>query len=138
MLAPARWSTGFCLAAALACSDSPFEATIENVAGAYSATRLTTTESGVTTNQLTHGATLDLTLAADGSTTGRLFIPGGAEGGGDFDEDLTGTWTLTGKSVTFDHAADTFVRDMPFTAGLDRLSGEATFGDVTVRVTLEK
>jgi hypothetical protein len=53
--------------------------------------------------------------------------------------DLTGTWTLTGSTVTFDQPnADTLVRDMAFTAERNRLSGEENFGDFAIRVVLTK
>ena len=45
------------------------------VVGTYTATQLTTTTGGVTTNQLAAGATITLVLGADGTTVGRLFVP---------------------------------------------------------------
>jgi hypothetical protein len=123
--------------AALACSDSTAP-TLDDVAGSYTAEQFTTEEGGVVTDQLAGGASLNLVLASDGSTTGRLFVPGGDEGGGDFDADLVGTWSLDGATVTLDHEADTFLRDMPFTFSSGRLSGEATFSGVTIVVVLRK
>jgi hypothetical protein len=79
-----------------------------------------------------------VTLAADGSTIGRLFVRGGAENEGDVDADLTGTWTLTGSTVTFEQTADTFIRDVEFTAGKNSLTGEETFIGTTVRLVLTK
>jgi hypothetical protein len=38
--------------------------------------------------------------------------------------------------VTFDHEADTFIRDVDFTASRGRLSGEITGGDQTLRLVL--
>ncbi len=77
-------------------------------------------------------------LAADGTTTGRLFVPGGAEGGGDLDADLTGTWTLDGSTVTFSQTADTFIRDATFTASRNRLTGEGVFQGLAIRLVLDK
>jgi hypothetical protein len=74
-----------------------------------------------------------MTLASDGSTTGRLFIPGGAEDGGDLDEDLVGTWTLAGSTINFNQIADTFIRDVEFAVGL---TGTGTFEDETLRLVL--
>lgn len=117
--------------------------TQQEVTQAFSATTLTTTTDGSTTDQLAEGATLDITLHEDGTTTGNLFIPGGGEDGSDFDRDLSGTFSFneTTQTVKFDHAADTFVRDMTFTAGqlngTVRLEGEETFSGTTVRVVLE-
>jgi hypothetical protein len=122
----------------LACGDEGFAPSVTNVAGDYAATTLTTTSGGVTTNQLAGGASLTIALAPNGTTTGRLFVPGGAEGGGDLDADMAGTWTLTGSTVEFAQTADTFVRDMSLTAARNRLSGEATFSGTTIRVTLTK
>lgn len=63
-------------------------------------------------------------------------MPGALDGGGDFDADLAGSLTLNGDTVTFDQAADTFLRDMPFEYRDGRLVGDATFGDDRIRVTL--
>jgi hypothetical protein len=111
---------------------------MSSVAGSYSATSFTVTESGGTTNILAAGGSITLTLTAAGVTSGRLFVPGGAEDGGDFDEALTGTWTLQDSTVTLEHDADTFLRDMTFTVRGQQLVGEETFSDVTVAVVFTK
>ena len=79
-----------------------------------------------------------ITLAADGTTSGRLFVPGGAEDGSHLDVDLVGAWTLTGSTVTFNQTADTFIRDAQFTAGRNSLSSEATLSGSTIRLMLTK
>jgi hypothetical protein len=112
--------------------------TMSDVAGSYEATTLMVEEGGVTTNFLLAGASFEITLALDGTTTGRLFVPGGDEGGGDFDADLEGTWALNGSTVTFDHDADTFVRDMDFEYANGRLTGQETFNNVTISVVLAR
>ena len=56
--------------------------------------------------------------------------------GGGLDEDLAGTWTVVPGTVLFEHDADTFIRDMQFGVEGERLVGEGTFDDVTVRVEL--
>ena len=104
----------------------------------YGATVFTITQDGQTTDFLALGATLQLDLHRDGTTTGRLLVPGGDEDGGDFDASMAGTWTIDGGTVSFQQDADTFVRDMPFTVHGNRLIGDATFGDVRVQVTLGK
>jgi hypothetical protein len=111
---------------------------MESVAGAYTASTFTVLEGGTTTDVLAGGGSITLTLAAAGSTTGRVFVPGGGENGGDFDEDLSGTWTLQDSTVTLDHTADTFLRDMTFTVRGRQLSGQETFGGVTISVVLTK
>ncbi len=123
----------------LACgSDDSFTPTEETVAGTYEASEFTATTSIGTTDLLLTGATVDATLAPDGTTSGRLFLPGGEEDGSDLDEDLTGTWTLAGETVTFDQTADTFIPDAEFTAGRNTLTGEGTFDGVSVFLQLVK
>jgi hypothetical protein len=125
----------------VACSDA-FKPTTESVVGDYSLQTLTTTDTSGTTDWVASGATLTLTIAANGTTTGNLFIPGAAEGGGDFIADMAGTWSLSGAVITFDQTADTFVRDMDFSAGKDRLAGDQSFSfnavPTRVRVVLTK
>jgi hypothetical protein len=133
-----RW-IGLSIAVALtACGDDPFSPTVENVSGSYTASTFTITTAGSTTNLLIGGSTVTVTLAADGSTTGRLFVPGGSENGGDIDADLAGTWTLTGSTVTFGQSSDTFIRDIPFTAGRNRLTADGTFSGATIHLVLTK
>ena len=125
--------------ALLGCGDeTPFSPTLETVAGSYQATSLTATENGITADLLLVGASLTVVLNENGTTTGRLVAPGLGENGADVDEDLAGTWTLAGSTVTFDQAGDTFIRDVPFTAERDRLSAEGTFDGVIVRAVLTK
>jgi hypothetical protein len=123
------------LAAALACDD-PTGPSVEAVAGTYTATQLTTTEGGTITNQLAAGASITLTLNANGTTSGRFIVPGAPE------EDLTGTWTLRGSIVNLSHSADTFLRDTAFQVRGNTLVGDETFASwtatVRVRVTLTK
>jgi hypothetical protein len=125
----------------VACSDS-FKPTTESVVGDYNLQSLTTTDTSGTTDWVAAGSTLTLTIAANGTTTGNLFIPGAAEGGGDFNADMAGTWSLSGSVITIDQTADTFVRDMDFKAGKDRLAGDQTFGfnavPTRVRIVLTK
>lgn len=115
-----------------------------DVAAAYEATTFTSTTDGETTDQLAEGAEFDITLNADGTTSGQLFVPGGAEDGGDFDVSLDGTWSFDGATdqVEFEHTADTFVRDMTFTAvradGAVQLRGDETFAGTTIEVALEQ
>jgi hypothetical protein len=123
----------------LACGGSEsFTPTEETVAGTYQASAFTVTSGVGTTDLLAAGATVDATLAPDGTTSGRLFVPGAGENGGDLDEDLTGTWTLAGQTVTFDQTADTFIRDAEFLAGRNTLTGEGTFSGVTIFLQLVK
>jgi hypothetical protein len=123
----------------LACGGSDsFTPTEETVAGTYEASTFTLTSFSGTTDLLLAGATVDATLAPDGTTSGRLFVPGGAEDGGDLDEDLAGTWTLAGQTVTFNQTADTFIGEAEFTAGRNTLTAEGTFSGATILLQLIK
>ncbi|MFL5402565.1 MAG: hypothetical protein ACJ8BF_07075, partial [Gemmatimonadales bacterium] len=75
--------------------DDRFSPTVDNVSGRYSASSFTLTSSSGMVDLLASGASVQVTLTSDGATTGRLLLPGG-DTEGDHDEDLTGTWTLTG------------------------------------------
>lgn len=120
-----------------ACSD-PAAPTIQDVAGSYQATVFTTRDTSGITDWLARGSSFFLTLDTAGTTTGRLFVPGGTDDGTDLDADLTGTWALDGSTVTFDHPADTFVRDIGFRFSGGRLVVDTTAFGVTLRVVLEK
>jgi hypothetical protein len=123
----------------LACGGSEgFSPTEESVAGTYQAGTFTVTSAVGTTDLLAAGASVDVTLAADGTASGRLFVPGAGEDGADLDEDLTGTWTLSGDTVMFVQTAATFIRDADFIAGRNTLTGEGTFGSLTVFLQLIK
>ena len=122
---------------AAACGDS-FSPTMDTVAGTYTATTLTTTDNGSTTDQLAAGSSLTLSLTTGGAASGQLVVAGAGDGGADRVESMAGTWLLTGDKVTLDQSADTFVRDMTFTATADELRGDATFGGTRVQVTLRR
>ncbi|MBX6365003.1 MAG: hypothetical protein IRZ00_14130 [Gemmatimonadetes bacterium] len=133
------------LALAACGDDSPAgPPTQESVAGVYQASAghagavFEITALGQTTDVLAAGATIRLELKADGSTAGRLFVPGGDEDGSDLDADLTGTWTLQGDTVRLSHAADTFLRDIPLVVSRNQLTADQSFGGVRVRVSLVK
>jgi len=120
------------------CGDEPFNPTVDSVAGTYHATTFTFNGGSTTTDLLAIGASVTITLTPDGTTSGRIFVPAVAEGGGDLDADLVGTWTLSGAAVTFDQEADTFMRDVPFTAEPSRLRTRGTFGEEVVVLVLTK
>lgn len=122
----------------------PLQAAMARVAGnyvigeEYGATELTTTEQGETIDWLALGAKVEMNLTVDGSTTGRLSVPGADEDGGDFVADLAGRWTLRGDTVHFEHAADTFIRDTPFLVQGKTLVGEESFGGGAVRLVFAR
>jgi hypothetical protein len=120
------------IATALACGDGPTAPSVNAVAGTYTATRLRTTEGGTTTDQLAAGASITLTLNANGTTSGQFTVPG------ELNANLAGTWTLNGTTVELSHSADTFLRDTSFEVRNNTLVGDETFGSTRVEVTLTK
>lgn len=118
--------------------EDAFSPTVESVTGSYAASALTLTSSVGTTDLLALGSTVAITLDANGTTSGRLFVPGGDDDGGDLDVDLAGTWTLSGSTVTVSQTADSFIRDVGFTAGPDQLNGEGEFSGAVIRLVLRK
>ena len=133
------WSLAAVAVAGCGGDDDPFSPTVANVAGTYNATMFTVSDPELGDhNLLAMGATVHLVLNPDGTTTGHIFVPdlGGEDGA--VDADLTGTWTLNGDRVTFSQTADTFIRDVDFTASQNRLESEGTFNGTTIRVALAK
>ena len=106
--------------------------TMSAIAGDYEATQFTANGEDV----LALGATLSLTLGADGSVAGTLDVPPAA--GGPFQADMAGTYTLSGNSLTIDQDADTFVRDATWTWSNGVLSGSWSGSSGSVSVTLER
>jgi hypothetical protein len=124
-----------------ACGSSD-EPSTTPIAGSYVATSFVTTGTSGQKDELAAGSTFQITLAANGSTTGHLHI---AASGSDpaRDADLTGTWSASGSTVNFDHAADTFIRDMPFDwssniQGISILTGDHVFSGTRIQVTLTR
>lgn len=119
--------------------DGPTGLSRADLTGDYTATTLTITVGGTTTDALARGMSLQITLHADGTTSGRFAIPAEMRQSEDAAQvSMEGTWELAESTVTFDQPADTFVRDMEFTATPGRLEGGETFGDETVRLVLER
>ena len=124
----------FSLPFAFACNDalSP-----EALAGTYVAT--TFTFSGpVTGDVLSAGGSFTITLNADGTADGSLFVPASLAGGVALNTNLVGTYTLVGETITFTHEADTFVRDATWTVDGSELHGTGTFSGVTITVVLSR
>jgi hypothetical protein len=106
------------------------------VVGTYTATQLTTTTGGVTTNQLAAGASVTLVLAADGTTVGRLFVPASTSPA--IDVALNGTWNFSNGDIDLTSSADTFLRDMLFDVSGNTLVGDQTFGATRIQIVLTK
>jgi hypothetical protein len=133
------WSLAAVALAGCGGDDNPFSPTVANVAGTYNATLFTATiGSQQPTNLLSLGATVHVVLNPDGTTTGHIFVPDLGQEDGELDADLTGTWTLSGSTVTFSQTADTFIRDVEFTAAQNSLESEGTFEDTTLHLALAK
>jgi hypothetical protein len=136
-------STGVGLLLVACGGGDSFSPSVDTVSGAYHATTLTATQGLITSNFLQSGGFLNVTLNSDGTTSGRLFLPGASETGGDLDVDLAGTWSLTGSRVSFVQQGDTFIRDVPFTASRNSLTADSTFnqgsaGEFRIRAVLVK
>jgi hypothetical protein len=111
----------------------------DSVAGSYSATTFLVTQGDISADLLQLGGGITLDLANDGSVTGHIFVPNGNQDGSDLDLDLNGTWTLDGAIVRFDMPdANTFIRDIPFTAGANTLSAERNSGGTRIQLVLTK
>lgn len=132
------WSLAAVALAGCGGDDNPFSPTVANVAGTYNATQFTATGSAGMFNLLSLGATVHVVLNPDGTTTGHLFVPDIGQEDGELDADLTGTWTLSGSTVTFSQTADTFIRDVEFTASQNSLESEGTFEGTTLHLALAK
>jgi hypothetical protein len=132
-----RWALPLTLALA-GCGDDGFGPTTENVSGDYSATILTVQDNAGTTDMLGIGSAMEVTLHPDGTVSGHLFVPSLGEGGGDVDEDLVGTWSLSGDKVTIASPQDVFLTDIEFTATEGRLDGEFVGNGLLVTVRFEK
>lgn len=120
------------------CGDDATAPTLDEITRHFWAVTLTTSTDGIVTDQLAEGASLNISLHEDGTTTGMLIGPDA-----DVEADLTGTYSydVGAARLTFDHAADTFIREMTFTvartAGEVQLEGEEEFGRTVVRVVLQ-
>jgi len=122
-----------------ACGDSAGpDLTMAGVAGMYLPSQFITVTAEGSTDQLASGVEIMINLTAQGSTTGRMFVPGDSGGGSGSEFDLKGTWTLSGSMVGFDHSADTLLRNMTFRYEGAKLTGSATFSGTQVRITLTR
>jgi hypothetical protein len=122
---------------AAACADDP-NVPPAGVPGQYHATTFAVSSGGPAVNLLALGASFAMTLAADHTTNGRLFIPAAAAGGSAVDESLTGSWRQSNDTVYFDGPADTFVRDVPFVVRGASLEAEYATPGGHLTATLSK
>ena len=137
-----------CVALIAACGDggssttgisggSSYPATVD---GTYSATVVTLTEAGGSTDLLAEGVVISLVLTPGGATTGTMTVPAAySEAGEEEILSLNGTYTYDATTgiVTLAHAADTFLRDTTWHAKGTQLKGTFDGGTYTLTVTLE-
>ncbi len=123
-----------------ACTHDSFTPNLTSVAGDYHLQSLTVTDLGGPRDWVALGTTLTISLAPNGTTSGRLFMPGGGLGGADVDVNMEGTWTLAVATVEFSPTYDTLLRDVTFIASENRLIGDHAYGGsgVSVRIILTK
>jgi hypothetical protein len=130
-----------CLALALtACGDDDgggFSPTVDDVAGSYTASAFTLTSGSGDFDLLALGATVTATLDADGTTSGQLQVPG-VGGAPAVDEDLAGTWSLSGTTVTFSPSASSLLSDVDFAVGPSTLTGEGIYQGAMLLLVLTK
>jgi len=120
-------------------SDKPTGLDMGDVGGSYEATVLTVTQAGTAQDFIAAGATIQLVLDEDGTTSGHLFIPASDLSHGEaVDADMAGSWTLDGTTVHITQSADTFIRDLPLTVDGNDLTGDATFDDVQVHLVMSR
>ena len=86
------------------------------------------------------GSTLQITLNADGSTSGHMHLAA-SNGSPAADFDMAGTWNESNNVVDFTQTADTFVRNMifavqPIATGVLDLVGDQVFSGTRVQLTL--
>jgi hypothetical protein len=137
-----RRGLALCLTLGLAAcgddDDDGFSPTVDDVAGTYTASVFTLTSGDTELDLLALGATVTATLNADGATTGRLQVPAGVGGSNAIDEDLSGTWTLSGTTVTFTPSASSLLTDVDFAVGPSTLTGEGIYQGAVLLLVLTK
>lgn len=125
------------LPVALACSSDSLS--VDDILGPYTATTFTFKPSGgAQVDVIGGGGSMELTLFANGTSTGTLSVPASITGGTALLESMAGTFTFSGTTVTFAQAADTFVRDVTWSADGNRLICDETSGGDQIHVILTR
>lgn len=124
--------------AALGCEDSEHPDTAD-VIGDYRATTLTSTDiRGASQDWLALGASISLTLNANKTTEGHLYIPPLDESDPVVSVDLAGTWDIVGGVIALNHEPNTFLCDIEFSFDGVRLTGQLPNPDASIYVVLAK
>ena len=121
-----------------ACSDDddsdPTGPTVAQVAGTYTATRLTATSALGTDDVLQAGGSLTAVFNANGTVTGNAKIP--SQG---VDQNFAGQWKIDDGEVEIEEvAADIFFEDLTFTFANNSLVADQTINGVRIQVTMAK
>lgn len=129
----------FVLVLLAGCDDDP-QSPGDRLAATYEATTLTVTPADSSTiDVLARGGSITISLASDGTTSGTFVVPASfSEDDEPQPVDLSGMWSVTRDTVTFEHEPDTFLRDTEFEVVGDRLVGEESFGSDTIRAVLTR
>lgn len=112
------------LAAACGEHDITSSLLVNGPVGAYSSIILYSTSVSDPSIKQPNSGSFTINLAADGTTTGHLHLDA-FNGNPAVDADMAGTWTRNGNTITFDQAADTFVRNTDFT--IEQISDQVWF-----------
>jgi hypothetical protein len=112
------------------------------IAGTYLATVFKVTPVGqAQIDVLASGGSLSMVISTSNVTSGTLLLPGTVTGGAAFTASMAGTAALSTitSTVTFQQAADTFVRDAIWDAVGTSLSVlNQTIGSATYTITLSR
>jgi hypothetical protein len=106
----------------------------------YDASTFRVTPTGQPTiDVLAQGGSLVLAIASDGVTGGALVLPSNVTGGAALTASMAGTAVRSGSTVTFEQAADTFVRDLTWTVnGSDLQVVNQPAGGAAYTITLSR
>jgi hypothetical protein len=114
---------------------------IERVAGTYHATRIDLTFAGSddVVDAIALGASIDVVLSLQSTTTGALVIPAVLAEDGDEDViDLEGTFTATDSTLHFQPVNDSFFGEPTWTIGNGTLTAFDSQAQGTLAVTLTR
>jgi type IV pilus biogenesis protein CpaD/CtpE len=110
-----RLLSGATLLLAAACGDDPVSPAVD--AGTYTATTFRVTPTGEQEiDILAQGGALSITIESSNVTSGTLNMPASTTGGAAFVASMAGTVVREGSTVRFEQSADSFVRDLDWTA----------------------
>jgi hypothetical protein len=110
------------------------------IPGTYNAALFLVTPSGqAQANVLAAGGSLSITISGSGQTTGSLNIPASVTGTTAFTASMEGTAVITGLTVQFQQAADTFVRDLVWSrVGPSLTVSDQSVGGASYTITLTR